>query len=161
MKRTTFKNVIDACFCGVLVALFLTGCGGTEEEAPLVDPLNLIENFDPTPARHHPTKLAEVSIGSFALSRPSPDRIEVLSVSFSAFIVVPIESKDKFDGRIKERQGRIADLVNSLVQRATFDDLNNSELLWLKAELQPALSRALQTDEIRDVVISEFSISVG
>ncbi|MCA9107046.1 MAG: flagellar basal body-associated FliL family protein [Planctomycetales bacterium] len=147
---------------GVLWLMVLSsGCSGSGDEAPLVDPLNLIENFDPNPARHHPTKLAEVPIGSFALSRPSPDRVEVVSVSFSAFIIVPIGSKDKFDERIKERQARIADLVNGLVQRATFDDLNSSELLWLKGELQPALSRALQTDEIRDVIITEFSISVG
>ena len=138
-----------------------SGCSGSSTEAPLVDPLNLIENFDPNPVRHHPTKLAEVSLGSFALSRPSSDRIQVISVSFDAFIVVPIESKDKFDDRIKERQGRISDLVNMLVQQATFDDLNTSELMWLKAELLPAISRLLQTDEVRDVVIVEFSISVG
>ena len=117
---------------------------------------------------HAPTTDQRLRLEARALERSvdehrlaSPDRVEVVSVSFSAFIIVPIGSKDKFDERIKERQARIADLVNGLVQRATFDDLNSSELLWLKGELQPALSRALQTDEIRDVIITEFSISVG
>lgn len=161
MNRLSNRIQQSVCAALAVVTTLTIGCGSKEEEAPLVDPLNLIENFDPTPARHHPTKLAEVSIGEFALSRPSPDQIEVMSVSFTAFIVVPVESKDKFDERIKERQGRIKDLVNSLVQHASFEELNNPELLWLKAELQPALGKALQTDEIRDVVISEFSISVG
>ncbi|HAN96995.1 MAG TPA: hypothetical protein DCQ98_05975 [Planctomycetaceae bacterium] len=144
------------------LALLLVGCGGAEEqEAALVDPLNLIENFDPNPARHHPTKLIEVSLGSFALSRPSPDRAEVVTVTFDAYAILPLEAQDKYTGRIEERKARIADQINRLVQSAGIADLNDPELLWLKAEILPVVGRILQTDEIRDIVINEFSISVG
>lgn len=136
------------------------GCGPEVPDSALLDPLHLIENFEPHPVRHHPTRLAEIQLGTFSIRRPSADLAEVVSIDFTASAVVPKRFLDNLTKVFEERKGRIADEINRIVKAASFEELNQVEMVYLKSELKPAVAKLLKTEEVRDIVFSDYSVNV-
>jgi len=146
----------------VALALVVTtaGCGSGDSDSGLIDPLHLIENFDAQPLRHHPTKLVEIELGTFSIRRPSQDMNEIVSVDFTVSAVVPVGRQSQITAVLKERKALVADEINSVVKSASFEDLNQIEMHWLKGELKPMMNKLLRTEEVRDIVFADYSVNV-
>ncbi len=142
----------------LLVASSMTGCGSGLTEEQLIDPLHLIENYDPTTPRHHPVKLSEVDLGEFVVSIPNPNSIEVYRVQFHAFAVVPRERVSEVAESVEVYSSRMRDTMCSVVKNVDIDKMDDPAMTWLKAEMIPALIRELHSEEVRDIIFSDFLI---
>lgn len=146
---------------GCLIITAMTGCGGSAGEDVILDPLHLIDNFDKNPPRHHPRKLVELSVGQFAVKRPVDDYRASMELKFDIYIVVPKRAATELEERLQARQSRVSDQINSVVGRIELDEVSDPNLTWIKSELIPVLNRVLQSDDVRDVVLGDISVSVG
>ena len=146
---------------GCLIITAMTGCGGSAGEDVILDPLHLIDNFDKNPPRHHPRKLVELSVGRFAVKRFVNDGTQSLELQFDAYIVIPKRAVPELEERLQARQQRVRDRIQFVVGQIELDEVSDPNLTWIKSELIPVLNRVLQSDDVRDVVLGDISVSVG
>jgi hypothetical protein len=109
--------------------------------------------------KHDPRLYVEIDLGSFKVTHPGPDKGDYLvKVKFHIFGVLPEQEQLDLEKSLEGRQQRMRDAVLSVVQRTHFDQLNDPALDAVKSELVASINRVLETNTLRDIAFSNFSM---
>jgi flagellar basal body-associated protein FliL len=108
--------------------------------------------------KHDPRLYIEVDLGEFRVTRPGEDEDEIVVVKFQIFGVLNERDKLKFDESSLGREQRLRDAVLSVVHSSELDELMDPALDQVKSELVAAINRILESDFLRDVAFSSFSM---
>jgi flagellar basal body-associated protein FliL len=108
--------------------------------------------------KHDPRLYIEVNLGEFRVTRPGEDEDEIVVVKFQIFGVLNERDKLKFDESSLGREQRLRDAVLSVVHSSELDELMDPALDQVKSELVAAINRILESDFLRDVAFSSFSM---
>lgn len=108
--------------------------------------------------KHDPRLYMEVDLGEFRVTRPGVDDEEIYVVKFHIYGVLNEQHQLPFEESAAGRQQRLRDAVLSVVHRTEFDQLMEPSLDQVKSELVTAINRILESDFIRDVAFSTFSM---
>lgn len=138
----------------VLTALVaITGCGEPAlPELPAAEPLQDKE------------RLAEVEVGAFRIplaavdhepaeERNLPER-NTLLLRFRLYVLVPPHRERDVAGRIQSHGARLREEVIRTCRMATLEELDDPELVTLKAELHKVLGRYFGPKHLRQVVVT-------
>lgn len=160
MTRSRLTPVAIWLLSGMLTVT-LAGCGTASSQDQMIDPLNLIEDYDPATPRHHPTNLSEVDLGEYYITVPIENSFDMLSIRFRVHAVVPKAKLEAITKSVVEKENRVKDQLMTVVQRIDHQELADPSMTWLKAEMIPVLNRELRSEDIRDVVFSDFTSERG
>lgn len=143
--------------------IFFSGCGSGYDENQILDPLELVRNFDANPPQHHPEEFVEISLtlGPINTQVQPPGSAETITIKFEVHIVVPRTSKVDIEKTVASRRGRILDAVVEAISQSDLTALSDPDLTWVKTRLISAVNDELKSDEVRDVVFSYFSLLAG
>ena len=111
--------------------------------------------------KHDPRLYIEVDLGEFRVTRPGAEEDEIVVVKFQIFGVLNERDKLKFDESSLGREQRLRDAVLSVVHSSDLDELMDPALDQVKSELVAAINRILESDFLRDVAFSTFSMPPG
>jgi len=145
----------------VIVALLLltvAGCGSSDPEIDLQDPLRTLAMLEAEQQLHAADLYMEVELGEFFIVKKLPDSPYGMGISCHLFGVIPIESQAEFEAILANRRQRMRDRVIEQVQLADVDVLTGSDLEILKADLLTTCRKTLETNLLQRVVISDFSV---
>jgi flagellar basal body-associated protein FliL len=103
----------------------------------------------------------EVKLGEFKITHASNVPETPVNVKFTVYGLLPEKKKEEFDASIDKHKQRMRDAVISLVHKTDFEALNDPSLDGLKSELIVAINQSLETNAVKDLVFSAFSIERG
>jgi flagellar basal body-associated protein FliL len=86
---------------------------------------------------------------------------ETIMIELDASIIVPKDRRNEIEKRVEQRISRIQDHMTRVLMEIDPDELSDPNMTWMKSELIPVINRVLQTDDVRDVVFSDFSVIIG
>ena len=136
----------------------LAGCGSSEPEIDLQDPLRTLASLEAQQQLHASELYMEIELGEFFIVKKLPDSAYGMGISCHLFGVIPIESQAEFEAILAKRQQRMRDRVIEQVQVTDTEVITDSDLELLKADLLTTCRRSLETNLLQRVVISEFSV---
>jgi hypothetical protein len=109
--------------------------------------------------KHDPRLYVEVDLGEFKVTHSGPEKSDYLVVlRFQIFGVLHEQELAKIQKSLEERQQRMRDTVLSVVQKTHFDQLNDPSLDAVKSDLVVSINRVLETNILRDIAFSKFSM---
>jgi len=108
--------------------------------------------------KHDPRLYKEVDLGEFRVTRPGKKEEDILVIKFHIYGVLHEQDEPKFGKASQGRQQRLRDAVLSVVHRSEFEQLVDPSLEAVKDDISTAINRVIETDLIRDVAFSNFSM---
>lgn len=155
-----FRRLIVVC---ATTSLSLTGCGSTPpvKSPALLDSIKLLELAADKREDVDPKTLLEVKLGDFKVTHASNVPEQLVNIKFTLYGVLPDSKKDAFEASLKKNQQRLRDAVLSFVHRADFEIITDPTLVGLKSELLVPINQTLETNVVRDIVFSSYSVERG
>lgn len=144
----------------VVVTLVTIGCGANKSDSP-GEPLSLLGTLDGGQRQHDPVNQVEVDLGQFNFTRSLPETSALMFVEFRLVAVISRDDLAEFTKLLGERKERMRGAILEALQQANAEQLADSNMVWIRSEMVPAVNRALHTGAVRDVVFTQFSLDRG
>ncbi|MEC7718230.1 MAG: hypothetical protein VYC98_10465 [Planctomycetota bacterium] len=142
----------------VLTLFFFAGCGSNDDLNKFKNPLEFSGNFDAKASQPF-EELVEIALTTEEIIQEEQRAsFETITVRYEVHVVVPKALQTTMEKRVKERRSSILAAVRKEISGCELIALEDPDLTSLKRNLLRALRIELNSDEVRDVVFSQFSL---
>lgn len=108
--------------------------------------------------KHDPRLYLETDLGEFRVTHSGVEPDEIFVLKFHIYGVLHEQDLVNFANSTEGREQRLRDAVLSVVHRAEYEQLLDPALDAVKSNLATAINRVLESDFVRDVAFSSFSM---
>ena len=140
---------------------FCAACGGGKSaEVDPNDPVAVENDFAQKARRHHPTDFAEVELGEFFVVHQKGGK-QTLFLQFQLFGVMPNEDQAEFTKTLGTHKDRMKEAVMQTVRNCDAVTIADPYFNFMREELVKSINKKMQTNTLRDVIITKLTISRG